>query len=197
MDKAIGSLLDKLEAEGLDENTIIVFVSDNGGSPRNYCINKPLKDYKYNLYEGGIRVPYFISWPGHIPAGKTLDNPVSTLDILPTIASLTGGTLPSDREYDGINLMPVISGRESTSERVLCWKKGRETNWAIRKGDMKLIEVKNKKELELYNLKDDLSESNNLAKDLPDVVNEMTSSFRKWENKVTRHSGKYRRRARK
>jgi arylsulfatase A-like enzyme len=161
---------------------LVLFLSDNGGSPRSYAVNTPLRGWKYNLYEGGIRVPFLACWPGSLPEGRTCDSVVSALDILPTLVSAAGGALPSKRRFDGRNILPLLKGEPSPAPRTLCWRKGRETDWAIRSGDWKL--VSSKQGVELYNLADDVGETRNLAKTMPGQAKRLTERFRQWEQSV-------------
>ena len=196
LDDNIGRVLDVLKAQKLDENTLIVFVSDNGGSPLTGAKNAPLSAGKYSLWEGGIRVPMAISWPGQIEAGKVENNYVSALDILPTIADATGIIL-TDETIDGTSLL------KPDNERLLVWRWGR--TWAARKGPWKLTNaneqwgkgrptnlyikpISNDLSLKLFNLDEDASERNNLAEQMPEKVNELKMAYENW---VKENSGKY------
>jgi len=184
MDRAVGALMDKLQEHGLDENTMVIFISDNGGSPRSYSNNKPLRGWKYNLYEGGTRVPFIVRWPKVLPAGKLeTGGVVSSLDILPTAVAAAGGSLPTDREYDGINLLPMLRGDTAYPVRTLYWKKGRETAWSVRHGDWKLVKP-NKGAAELYDLARDVGESQNLAGKQPELLKGLTGEYQAWEKKT-------------
>lgn len=135
LDKEIVRLLDFLEEEGLRENTLIAYVSDNGGCTAIYSNNEPLRGSKYTLYEGGIRVPMIISWPGHTETGVELDNIVSAMDIFPTVC--TAASINSPDKVDGINLLPLLNGSDQSIEhKFLAWDIGFET--AVRKGNWKL-----------------------------------------------------------
>src|SRR5262249_58324140 len=118
LDDAIGRLMAYLRESGADRNTLIIFISDNGGSglapflAYNTGNNRPLRGNKGQTLEGGIRVPFFIAWPGKLPAGKTYDQPVIALDILPTACSTAGVETPAD--IDGVNLMPYLTGEHKT-----------------------------------------------------------------------------------
>jgi len=185
MDEAIGSLLDRLKKHGIRDNTMIVFLSDNGGSPRTYAINKPLRGYKYNLYEGGIRVPYIISWPEQIKGGQTKHDMISALDVLPTIASAVKA--PLKRAVDGVDLLPLMQKDQPLKPRSLFWKRGSQTFSAARHGDWKLIHIKNKGEAErweLYNLKDDPTETKSLHDTHPKQLEKMKHLYLQWEKEV-------------
>ena len=129
LDDNIGRVLDVLKSENLDENTLVVFISDNGGSPLTGANNAPLTGGKYSLWEGGIRVPLAISWPNNIDAGKVVNNYVSATDILPTLANIAGIEI-TDIAIDGIDLL------KPEENRLLVWKW--QKTWAVRKGDWKL-----------------------------------------------------------
>ena len=187
MDLAIGQVINKLKETGAFENTLIFYFNDNGGAKVSKAINTPLRDYKHSVYEGGIRVPFFIHWPGHLTPG-TSDEPVISLDILPTICGVLGIDLPSDRVYDGRNIMQVIQGKQKNAlHETLCWD-GNDGYWAIRKGDWKLIQNK-QGNFELYNLKTDISEKTDLSKQNPNVVGELNSEFKAWKSKMATPMG--------
>lgn len=198
LDDNIGRLLDAIKKEGLDKNTLIIFVSDNGGSPITGANNAPLSAGKYSLWEGGIRVPMAICWPGKVSAGKVANEYVSTLDILPTIAS-AAGIKPTDKTLDGVNL---LSGQHDKN-RLMVWRWG--NTWAVRKGDWKLTNaneywgkgrpsnlyikpISNNLSLKLFNIESDPGERTNLAEQMPEKVNELQKEFNNW---VEQNSGKY------
>ena len=192
LDREIGKVLDLLEQKGLHENTVIVYISDNGGSTPIYADNTPLRGSKYTLYEGGIRVPFLISWPGHILENTTNDKVVSAMDIFPTLCSLAGTESPS--HLDGSDLSDMISGTVSgTGHSLLVWDTGHET--AVRQGDWKL-KTANKNdhakyemvELELgeflYNLADDPGEKVNLAENHPEILNQLKLAYQEWKKSI-------------
>ncbi|MDO5729512.1 MAG: sulfatase-like hydrolase/transferase [Actinomycetaceae bacterium] len=136
MDREIGRLTQHLEAFGQRDNTMIVYLTDNGGSTCNYGDNAPLRGTKYSLYEGGIRVPFIISWPGVITPGGRSDALVSSLDLLPTFAAAAGATLPKDSPVDGLDLRHVCEGDEADAHESLFFDTGFQ--WAVRTKDWKL-----------------------------------------------------------
>jgi arylsulfatase A-like enzyme len=146
MDDGVGVIEAKLKADGLDKNTIIFFLSDNG-CPSSVgdvgaCSNAPLVGYKRTHFEGGIRVPFIVSWPGHVPAGRVDNRVVSSLDIFPTAVAAARHKLPADRIYDGVDLMPFLTGkRQGTPNPVLYWRAG--PTFAIRDGNWKMISMNN------------------------------------------------------
>ena len=162
MDIAIGAVMAALKAANVMENTLIFFFSDNGGAKNNHADNTPLRDYKHSVYEGGLRVPFVVSWPGHIEAGSTCNEPVISIDLLPTICAATGIDLPDDRVYDGQDLLPTLSGKTSGRVHEHLFFDGDDGYWSVRSGGWKLVSNK-AGELELYNLEDDLAESTDIA----------------------------------
>jgi len=140
MDDGVGMILDRLKADGLDRDTLVFFLSDNGcpATIGAACSNAPLVGYKRTHFEGGVRVPFIISWPGHIAAGRIDGRPVSSLDIVPTAVAVAHGRLPSDRQYDGVNLIPFLTARRSqVPNPVLFWRAG--PTFAIRDGQWKML----------------------------------------------------------
>ena len=181
MDDAVGLVLDELKRLGLDKNTIVIFTSDNGGvaSGDNYSTsNSPLRGGKGSQWEGGIRVPYFISIPRKRFAGKICDVPVSGVDFYPTILDLAGLPLKPDQHQDGISLLPLLDG-EKIADRALIWhyphygNQGGDPNSIIRRGDWKLIHYLENGKNELYNLENDISEKLDVAAANPDKTAEL------------------------
>ncbi|TMP03643.1 sulfatase [Pseudoalteromonas sp. S3178] len=179
LDRASGYVLDKLKELGLDDNTIVVFSNDNGGpSDKNASNNAPLAGTKSNQLEGGIRVPFLISWPKHIKPGSTYDYPVSTLDLLPTFYSAAQGKALGN-DIDGVDLLPYIQGKNTARpHKVMYWKK--ENRAVIRDNDWKLIRYPDRP-AELYDLSSDISEQTDLAAKNPERVKTMFKSLFEWE----------------
>jgi arylsulfatase A-like enzyme len=184
MDDGIGRVLDAVRTRGLEDRTLIFFLADNGGpTVQTTSSNRPLRGVKGQVYEGGIRVPFLVSWKGHLAAGKVYDRPVISLDIFPTALAAAGGAPPQGRRLDGINLLPYLSGeKQGEPHESLCWRFGPQA--AIRRGDWKLIRLHGandeKKTFELYNLAEDVAEEKNLAGEKPDIVNKLTVSLDAW-----------------
>ena len=182
LDDGVGEIMAKLEKEGLAENTIVVFLSDNGcASYIGVCDCQPLRGGKLSHFEGGVRVPFMMRWPGKVPAGKTYDKPVSSLDIFPTVIAAAGGTLAKDRIYDGVNLLPYVSGRNNAMPHAeLYW--ARAPHASVRDGDWKLWQTDNGAVKMLFNLKNDPNETNNLYSERPEKVDELLQKIEKFRS---------------
>ena len=171
LDRNIGRLMKTLKDKGLDDNTLVIFTSDNGGA--HYVgldgLNKPYRGWKATFFEGGIRVPMFMRWPAGIPKGVKPQLPVNHMDIFSTVAAATGTKLPTDRPMDGINLLPQLAKpTEKGPERSLFWRT--DSYRVIRKGDWKLQVTQNPRKDWLYNLAADPTEQTNLAAKEPERV---------------------------
>lgn len=189
LDDAIGRLTAELKAK--HPNTLVFFFSDNGGSGKrpffatNTGINTPLRGDKGQTLEGGIRVPFFVSWTGQLPAGKVYDQPVSALDVLPTAASVAGAKAPEGIE--GVNLLPHLKGEKADApHESLAWRFGPQK--AIRRGKWKLVdfrdfEAKTQSGWQLFDLDADISESKNLATEHPELVAELSKAWDDWNAK--------------
>jgi arylsulfatase A-like enzyme len=175
MDEAIGQILAALDEKKIRDNTLIIFSSDNGGpSPGKVTSNGALRGQKGTLYEGGIRVCAFASWPDHIPAGQTIYEPLHAVDWYPTLVKLTGATHEQKLPLDGLDIWPVLTaGAKSPHEAlIICGTERGQA--AIRMGDWKLLvgaAGKAKSSGQLYNLADDLGETHDLADAQPEKVN--------------------------
>ena len=179
MDDGVGNVLAKLRELKLEENTLVIFFSDNGGIPRvNTSKNDPFSGQKDQLLEGGIRVPFMMQWKGYLPAGGTNGAPVTSLDVLPTAVSAAMGRKFSDATLDGVNLIPFLSGAETDLPHdKLFWRSG-AAQYAVRAGDWKLLFFQNSSRL--YNLAMDQTESANLADSNPTKFNELKAIYDQW-----------------
>ena len=189
LDDAIGRLMAEVNAK--HPNTLVFFFSDNGGSGKkpffatNTGINTPLRGDKGQTLEGGIRVPFFVSWTGQLPAGKVYDQPVSALDVLPTAASVAGTKAPQGIE--GVNLLPHLKGEKTDAPHpALAWRFGPQK--AIRRGKWKLVdfrdfEAKTQSGWQLFDLDTDISESKNLATEKPELLAELSKAWDDWNAK--------------
>jgi arylsulfatase A-like enzyme len=188
VDDGVGQILDKLRELKLDENTLVIFLSDNGGPKMNASRNAPLRAGKGWLYEGGIRVPFIMRWSGRIPQGKTYDEPVTSLDIFPTAVALAGATPPAAIQLDGVNLTPFLTGdQKGTPHEILFWREQDARPylksggaWAVRQGRYKLLKVGDAPE-GLYDLAADLGETKDLAADQPERVAQLRKAYRAWD----------------
>jgi arylsulfatase A-like enzyme len=189
LDDAVGRILTHLQESGADQDTLVIFISDNGGSgvapflAYNAAVNRPLRGNKGQTLEGGIRVPFFIAWPGKLPAGKTYDHPVITLDILPTACAVAGAKAPADS--DGVNLMPYLLGEKKAAPHdALYWRFGPQK--AMRKGAWSLVdwrdfEKKTNSGWQLFDLRKDIGQQHDLAARHPDLVTEMSQAWQRWD----------------
>ncbi len=181
MDDAIGTILNKLDQLHLEDNTIVVFLSDNGAATyTKVSENLPLKGGKLTQFEGGINIPFILKWKNHIPPNTVYDQPVIALDIFPTLAAACSAFLPRDRVYDGLNLLPYFDKRKiDVPHEQLYWRD--DHIHVIRKGDYKLIFSSRDNWLELYNLKLDKNERNDLSQLMPEKVLELKYDLQQWE----------------
>ena len=179
VDSSVGRIMTELEKLGIAENTLVFFTSDNG--PASFLTAAPLRGSKGGgKYEGHMRVPTLAWWPGRIKAGSVCTKIGATTDMLPTLAALTGGKVPTDRIIDGKDISSLFldAGAQSPHEALYYGFEG------VRQGDWKLVTKSNKRNLELYNLKDDLGERNNLAKKHPGKVKSMLALLKAHEKSV-------------
>ncbi len=201
VDEGAGRLAAKLDELGLTENTVVIYFSDNGGYGPATSM-KPLKGYKGTYYEGGIREPFFVKWPGVVKPGTKSNEPIIGVDLYPTFCEITGAKLPEDQPLDGVNLVPLFQGRPSVEPRALYWhfpaylqsysrnNEQRDPLYRsrpcslIRLGDWKLHEYFEDGGLELYNLRDDIGEQNNLAKLMPDKAKELHDELIRWRKTI-------------
>jgi uncharacterized sulfatase len=176
IDRSVGRVLQTLKEEGLDDNTIVIFASDNGAP--NYIglpdVNSPYRGWKLTMFEGGLRVPYMAKWPGHIAPGTQYKAPITNIDILPTVVAAAGGTLPQDRPIDGVNLLPYLGAKPAAQPaRFLFWRDGPYR--AMRDATWKLIVSERPKKEWLFNLASDPTEKTNLATEQPQKLAELKS----------------------
>ncbi len=197
LDDTIGRVLARLRRQGLEENTIVVFLSDNGGPTAvTGASNAPLRGVKGDTLEGGIRVPFAMQWKGVIPAGQTIDAPVSSLDLLPTAIAAAGAEIPADAAFDGINLLPLLTGRAKPEPRTLTWRfthppqKPEMHVWAVRQGNWKLVKENIRTEQRsftgesktgLYQLGEDVAENNDLSGQRAEKRRELQTAYDAWK----------------
>ncbi|MCA0900596.1 sulfatase-like hydrolase/transferase [Microbulbifer agarilyticus] len=176
VDRSVSRILETLEEEGLADNTIVMFTSDNGGAgyvglPES---NSPFRGWKITMFEGGLRVPMFVKWPKQISAGKTVDTPVAHIDVMPTLAAAAGTATPKGVEIDGKNILPLLDDETNWPRKTLFWQNGHYQ--VVRHGDWKLqINDRPADGLQtwLFNLEKDPTEQNNVSSEHPEKVNEL------------------------
>ncbi|NDV61242.1 sulfatase-like hydrolase/transferase [Puniceicoccales bacterium CK1056] len=165
VDRGVGQVMDKLKELDLDKETLVFFLSDNGGPIyANGSNNKPLRGAKSDVWEGGWRVPFVLRWTGEVEPGSEFDEPVSSMDILGTMAGLTGVPIAEERPLDGVNLIPFLKGEQSGSpHEVIYLRKFDQKRYAVRKGDFKLVIPDPEIPTRLFNLSKDIGEKKNIA----------------------------------
>ncbi len=185
LDDAVGSVMKQLEKSGLTDNTMVVFVSDNGGaSYTRATTNAPLRGGKCTQFDGGLKVPMFMRLPKGVHAQIRYDNPVSTLDIFSTIAAATQSVLPADRKYDGVNLLPYLQAPNDTMpHHSFYWRNGYAK--AIRSGKWKLYSNVKDRQTYLFDLQSDPGETTDLRKQFPTVVQQLKAQLAQWEKSET------------
>jgi len=180
MDIGIGRVLDKLRREDLYENTLVVFYSDNGGHLHG-ASNAPFRGNKGMLFEGGIRVPFVISWPQRFHRGVVCEEPIIALDIFPTALAAAGIPVPGGLDLEGIDLTPYLTGRTSAPpSRTLFWRVSGGAGWAVRQGDYKLVHSIFKPAPLLFDLRADPFEHHNLAEAMPEKCRELEALYNAW-----------------
>lgn len=191
VDDSMGRIRQKLEDLKIADNTVIIFTSDNGGLVlNNVTSNLPLRVGKGSAYEGGVRVPLFIKWPGVTRPGSTCDTPVITPDFYPTILKMAGLTIENKRSVDGESLVPLLKQNGKLNRTAIYWHyphyhPGGATPYsAIRKDDWKLIEFFEDNRVELYNLRDDIGEQRDLATKLPNRAKALLKQLHAWRKQV-------------
>ena len=184
LDDAIGSIQTAVKDTNQSARTLVFFFSDNGGPTRNAANNGPLRGEKGQVYEGGVRVPFLVSLPGTLSAGTKYDHPVSSLDVVATALAVAGKSLPTDKTYDSVNLLPHLSGSVSQAphER-LVWRAMQGKARAVREQNWKLVRLDGQPD-ELYDLATDLGEARNVAADKPEVASRLAASLAAWEREV-------------
>ena len=178
LDDGVGQVVGKLKREDLFDNTLLFFLTDNGGAKAMDADNTPLRGFKGSLEEGGIRTPFMVSWPAKFSGKRTIDTPVISLDILPTALDAIGVQPPAETSFDGKSLLPLLTGQSKTHHETLFWSKGGDGEWAVRRGDWKLRAVQGQREL--FNLAEDPSERTNLADSRPEMVKTLGRAFDAW-----------------
>ena len=185
VDDGVGRILDRLESLEIIENTMIFFLSDNGGpESKNGSNNGPLREGKSSIYEGGNRIPFAMQWPAQITP-MVYEYPISSLDILPTIAEWTNTPISVDKPLDGVNIIPYLKGeKQGRPHQTLYVRKFDDDLYSVRDGDFKLVTKKKNSVKELYNLSKDLGEENDLASEFPEEVKRLDSLRQNWDSQL-------------
>ena len=178
MDRVIGDVLKAIDEAGQTDNTIVMFMSDNGGGGNDG--NAPLKGAKATMWEGGLRVPFIIRWPGKVPAGKVTDEFLTTLEIVPTLLAATGAPAPKDVKLDGFDMLPVLRGKEPSPRQDMFWQ--RRLDKAARVGHWKWLDSAKGKGL--YDLSNDIGETKDLSEEKPEVLKMMQARFAAWRKEM-------------
>ncbi len=186
LDDGVGEILKKVRRCGLEEKTLIFFLSDNGGpTTKNTSRNDPFRGFKSQVWEGGIRVPFMVQWKGHLPAGKIYDHPVISLDVHATAVAVAGGELPEKKKLDGVNLIPYLTGeRKNPPHEFLFWRYGEQ--WAVRSGDWKLTHFNKETGTQLFNVAKDMGENKNLAETNPDMLKKLQDAWNNWNAQLVK-----------
>jgi arylsulfatase A-like enzyme len=177
-DAGVGQILQTLAKLGLERNTLVIFTNDNGGEWLSR--NTPLSNRKGTLWEGGIRVPAILRWPGRLPAGRTSTQPGIVMDLTMSILAATNTSVPPDARLEGVNLLPVLAGQSPAVERTLFWRT--QTQKAVRRGDWKVL-VQGDAAF-LFNLRADAGERNDLARERVDLIRTLRPLIDAWEADV-------------
>ena len=179
LDEGVGAIQERLKQLQLEDNTFVFYMSDNGGPTYgNSSLNTPLRGFKGETLEGGIRVPMIARWPGHLPQGTTYDKPVISLDVLPTVLSISGLKASTTTTLDGLNLLPYLAGKNSARpHEQLFWRFGNQ--FAAHVGDWKLVQTRGESP-KLYNLAQDIGEEHDLAPTNVTKAQEVRAAYDKW-----------------
>lgn len=174
MDSSIGRVLDRIDEHGLRQDTIVIFVSDNGAGGGGD--SGPLRGRKGQMFEGGVRVPFLMRWPGKIAPGTVSDEFLTALEVFPMLVKAAGASLPKAVEFDGFDMLPVLQGQAESERESMFWE--RQGEHGARLGRWKLVQSRTGSGL--FDLSEDVAESNDLTKELPDVYKRVWRAYRGW-----------------
>ncbi len=180
LDEAVGAVLARIRDLGLEEDTLVFFIADNGGpTPQTTSSNTPLRGTKGQVYEGGIRVPFLLQWKGRVPAGQVFARPVSSLDVIPTALAAAGIPVAEGEALDGVNLLPYLTGEDrGDPHETLFWRMGAKK--AARRGKWKIVS-NDGGPFKLYDLEADIAESTDLAAEKADALETLKTAYDEWE----------------
>ena len=181
LDDAVGEVLTTLRESGQQANTLVWFFSDNGGPVSvTHSDNTPLRGAKGHVFEGGIRVPFLVSWPGRLPQNKDYAPPVISLDVFATAVALSGATVPAGHALEGVDILPYLAGEKTGAPHArLFWRSGGGARFAVREGDWKLVGGEDGA-TQLFNLATDIGESQDLAAAKPEVLTRLRQAYDQW-----------------
>jgi len=203
MDHEFGRLMETLDGMGLREKTFVMFTSDNGpetlnryrGAHRSFGSAGPLRGMKLHIYEGGIRVPGIIRWPGKVKQGVVCREPVNGTDILPTLCAMAGVKVPTDRPIDGTSMLPIFEGKKLKRKVPLYWRFDRALSRpftvAMRQGDWKILADNEMTKFELYNLREDTAEKHDLSERQPKQLAAMKKKLAKLHGEIEAEGPKW------
>ncbi len=179
LDMGVGDIVNSLKKHDVFDNTLLIFLTDNGGSSVMHANNAPLRGFKQMDYEGGIHVPFIVSWPDQLQGGRTCDVPMWSIDLFATALDAAGLPMPKDKPLDGKSILPALKGEADKLHEEFYWSSaGANGKWAIRNEDWKLVAERTR--VELFNLGDDLSETTNVAAKHPNVVIQLRDKYNAW-----------------
>ena len=188
LDLGVGAVVKKLKDENLWQNTLLFFLTDNGGSKAMEADNGTLRGFKGSLNEGGIRTPWIMSWPEKFKGGRVIKTPVISIDILPTVLDATGTDVPEGTQFDGKSILPLLTGQADSHHTNLFWNSGPpKGEWAVRQGGWKAHGFREK--FSLYDLESDPSETKDLATKNPAKASELFDLHEKWLNTMVVSAG--------
>ncbi|WBU89831.1 sulfatase-like hydrolase/transferase [Cellulophaga omnivescoria] len=183
VDANIGKIDSTLAANGIKDNTILVFLSDNGGRIQ-HADNRPYRGHKGMLFEGGIKIPFFISWPSKIKEHSRYKKPISSLDVFPTLLNAAGGNAAIEKQLDGVDLMPyILNKNKGTPHKTLFWRSSGNFEYAVRKGKYKLYKSACKNKTLLFNIEEDNLERYDIATQHPEICIDLEKSYANWDAK--------------
>ena len=183
VDTNVGKIDSTLVANRIKDNTIIVFLSDNGGRVQ-HADNRPFRGHKGMLFEGGIKVPFFINWPSRIKEGQTYSKPITSLDLFPTFLNAAQGDLPKEPKLDGVDLMPFIDNlKKGNPHEVLFWRSSGNFEYAVRKGKYKLYKSAYKDKTLLFDLENDNLERYDISTNYPEIIADLEQTYKTWDAK--------------